>query len=232
MTKIKDSIIKRYLEGVVKNLRLDRKFGIIFIILLLFYCDAFSMGILWKQRVSRKKEKEVEQYMQGVIDNIKTLTEEKFISLFYENKVSVYMQKPYSAYENPNIGSYSCIPDDIEEVIFKSDLFNTEPPATCFKSLTTVFSLGDIIYKKKPEMHRPYGFDHEAINASLPYNQLIDYFQSIFIECNEKILRISFVASLYDDGKGNFYIFNIICDFSEFSSIEEYERMKKEEKYY
>ncbi|UTC65675.1 hypothetical protein E4O00_06300 [Treponema sp. OMZ 788] len=208
-------------------MRLNSKLGIIFIMLLFFYCDAFSMGILWKQRVSRKKEKEVEQYMQGVIDNIKTLTEEKFISLFYESKVSVCMEKPYSAYENPNIGSYSCIPDDIEEVIFKSDSFDTESPAVCFKSLTTVFSLGDIIGKEKPEMHRPYGFDHEAIATLLPYNQLIDYFQSIFIECHEKILSIYFIASLYDDGKGNFYILNIICSVNELS-FNEYEQRKKE----
>ena len=197
----------------------------LFIILLFFYCDIFSMGILWKQGISRKKEKEVKQYMQDIIDNIKILTEEKFISLFYENQVSVYMQEPHSAYENSNIGSYSCIPDDTEKIIFKSDLFNTEPPSVCFKSLTTLFSLGNIIGKGKPEMYRPYGFDDDPIAASLPHNQRIDYFQSIFIECNKKILHVYFIASLYDDGKGNFYILNIICSLSEFS-FNEYEQRK------
>ena len=205
---------------------LNRNVIILFILLLFFYSDVFAMGILWPQRISRKKEKEVEQYMQGLIDNIKTLTEEKFISLFYENHVSVYMQEPYDAHENPNIGYYSCIPDNAEKVIFKSGLFNTEPPDICFKSLTTLFSLGNIIGKTKPGMYRPYGFDQEPIAASLPYNQRIDYFQSIFIECNEKILSIYFIASLYDDGKGNFYILNIICSVNEFS-FKEYEQKQK-----
>jgi len=139
------------------------------------------MGILWKQGISRKKEKEVKQYMQDIIDNIKILTEEKFISLFYENQVGVYMQEPHSAYENSNIGYYSCIPDDTEKIIFKSDLFNTEPPSVCFKSLTTLFSLGNIIGKGKPEMYRPYGFDDDPIAASLPHNHSVLIISRVFL---------------------------------------------------